>query len=503
MSIRTLSTSALIIGAAGLLAGVAVVAAMSASMKWAAVLAVALLGAMPLLVVRPVEHYLLPIYFVLITVEVIGKSIDKYFVDGAMLLDMYGIPPSGEVGLFVYPSDLVMLTMVALWLMPVISGRRTIEVHQFGKVFALFLGWIAIASLLNSKVAFLSIAELIRQMKFFVIFLFAANFMRSRRPLRLFMYVGLLCLFVQSTVTTVAFYYAYKGHPMSFLLGEASSIGSVSAYNLHAVIEESDMSGTRAGGTFGNPVQTAIYLEFFIPLAFVMFWMEKQYWLRLLAGALFVFGCVAFWATLSRAALVGLVVAMGIGVWLLFVRKGFGLKTMLLIACAGTLLAAPAAYRFIDNLAKRPSNLGGRLVIVEKAAIMISEDPFFGVGLNNNTAAKRQRFRPDPRYPGEDGFPVHNHYLVVWSEAGLIGLVLQLAMFYLALKHAWVLSRSGDRFVRMFAIAAFISFLAVEINLTGDHFSGNAQRSLFFFFAGTVMALHSINRRQERVHGDS
>ena len=176
---------------------------------------------------------------------------------------------------------------------------------------------------------------------------------------------------------------------------------------------------------------------------------------------------------------------------------------MLLIACAGTLLAAPAAYRFIDNLAKRPSNLEGRLVIMEKAAIMISEDPFFGVGLNNNTAAKRQRFRPDPRYPGEDGFPVHNHYLVVWSEAGLIGLILQLAMFYLVLKHAWVLSRSGDRFVRMFAIAAFISFLAVEINLTGDHFSGNAQRSLFFFFAGTVMALHSINRRQERAHGDS
>jgi O-antigen ligase len=231
--------------------------------------------------------------------------------------------------------------------------------------------------------------------------------------------------------------------------------------------------------------------------------MEKQLWLRLLAGALFAAGCVAFWATLSRAALASLVVAMGIGVLVLFVRKGFGLKAMLLMVCTGLLVAGPAAKEFIDNMAKRPSNFEGRLVIMQKAAIMIIENPLFGVGLNNNTAVKRQRFRPNPLYPGEERFPVHNHYLVVWSEAGLIGLVLQLAMFYLALNHAWVLSRSGDRLVRMFAIAAFISFLAVYMNLTGDHFSGNAQRSLFFFFAGTVMAMHAFNRREAGVAGDS
>lgn len=501
MSTRTLASHPLIIVAAGLLAGVVAVAAMSASPKWAVLLAVGLLGAIPLLVVRPVEYYLLPSYFVLLTVEVVGKSIDKYFVDGEKLLNVYGIPPSGEVGLFVYPSDLVMLTMVASWLISVVSGRRMINVHQFGKLFALFLGWIAIVSLLVSEVAFLSIAEMIRQVKFFVIFLFAANFMRSRHFLRWFMYIGLLCLLIQSTVTTVAFFKGYTGHPMSFLIGGAS--GSVSEYTLDTPIEESDRSGVRAGGTFGNPVQTAIYLEFFIPLAFVMFWMEKQLWLRLLAGALFAGGCVALWATLSRAALASLVVAIGIGVLVLFVRKEFGLKTMLLLVCTGLLLAGPAAKKFIDNMAKRPSNFTGRLVIMEKAATMIIENPIFGVGLNNNTAAKRQRFRPEPLYPGEERFPVHNHYLVVWSEAGLIGLVLQLAMFYLALKHAWVLSRSGDRLVRMFAIAAFISFVSVYLNLTGDHFSGNAQRSLFFFFAGTVMAMHAFTRREGGVGGDS
>jgi hypothetical protein len=41
------------------------------------------------------------------------------------------------------------------------------------------------------------------------------------------------------------------------------------------------------------------------------------------------------------------------------------------------------------------------------------------------------------------------------------------------------------------------------MNLTGDHFSGNAQRSLFFFFAGTVMAMHAFNRREAGVAGDS
>ena len=501
MSTRTLATHPLIIVAAGLLAGVVGVAAMSASPKWAVLLAVALLGAMPLLVVRPVEYYLLPIYFVLITVEVFGMSIERYFIDGGLLLRLHGIPPSGEVGLLVYPSDAVMLTMVALWLIPVMSGRRTIDVHQFGKLFALFLGWIAIVSLLMSEVAFLSIAEMIRQVKFFVIFLFAANFMRSRHFLRWFMYIGLLCLFIQSTVTTVAFFSGYTGHPMSFLLGGADS--RVSGYEIVTPIDESDSSGIRAGGTFGNPVQTAIYLEFFIPLAFVMFWMEKQRWLRLLAGALFAFGCVAFWATLSRAGLISLVVAMGIGVLVLFVRKDLGLKTMLLIACTGLLVAGPIANKFIDYLSNRPTSIEGRFVIVHNTAIMIIENPIFGVGLNNHTVARRQRFRPDNHYLGEEIYPVHNHYLVMWSEAGLIGLVLQLAMFYLALKHAWILSRSGDRLVRMFATAAFISFIAIYMNLVADHFSGNAQRSLFFFFAGTVMAMNALIRREGGGDGDA
>src|SRR5712691_7335993 len=98
MSTRTLATHPLIIVAAGLLAGVVGVAAMSASPKWAVLLAVALLGAMPLLVVRPVEYYLLPIYFVLIMVEAFGMSIDCYFIDGELLLTLHGLLPPGEVG---------------------------------------------------------------------------------------------------------------------------------------------------------------------------------------------------------------------------------------------------------------------------------------------------------------------------------------------------------------------------------------------------------------------
>ena len=145
----------------------------------------------------------------------------------------------------------------------------------------------------------------------------------------------------------------------------------------------------------------------------------------------------------------------------------------------------------------------GRFVIMEKTAIMIMDDPIFGVGLNNNTAVKKLRFKPDPKFEGEDGYPVHNHYLVVWSEVGFVGLVLQLAMFYLLLKQAWVLTRSDDRLVRTFAVAAFISFLAVYIHLLGDHFSRNAQRSLFFFFAGTVMATHALSRREGRADDDA
>jgi O-antigen ligase len=81
-----------------------------------------------------------------------------------------------------------------------------------------------------------------------------------------------------------------------------------------------------------------------------------------------------------------------------------------------------------------------RISQAEQAIDLISANPVLGTGFNNYTLRLKQLF---PQAPAFDLQPVHNIYLLLAGETGLVGLILFLlaifAILWLAIKRGgWI-----------------------------------------------------------------
>lgn len=478
----------LLIAAIGVAIGGIWVASIAASVKWTVAGILGVLALMPALLVRPARLYGVGLYLLLLELEPRGKSLDKYFVDAGSYLGRYGLPPSADVSIQILPSDVVLLVLAIAWLVRRgTSPTAGSPISPQALVLAAFLGWATIGVLVRAEVMFFAVGELVRQFKFALVFAWAANGLDSRRMFQGVVVLLLGCIVVQAAVTLSSFVFQSTGHPLSFLLDLGAGGYSSDFSNRTFISEEAEFEGMRALGSFGNPVQTAIYLELLLPMAFAFAWVQRRASLRWACALVFALGAAALVTTFSRAALLGLGCGIGMSTLLVY-RRGYLAKTQTVILGYAAVVALTAASPLLyDYATTRPEMVEKRIPLMEKAALMIVRRPLLGVGLNNHTAAKREMFVADE--PSEEKLPTHDHYLALGSEVGLVGLGLHLAFLVLVLRQAWKLTSSKDRLVQGFAIAVVGAACGLYVHLLADNFSGNAQRSMFFFYAGAIVAL--------------
>ncbi len=487
---RAHSTKYLVLILVGVVIAVVVTTSAVASFKWTALAMIGLVGLLPTLVIRPPRLYGFAVYLTLLMIERSGKSIDKYFIDSSILLDLYGNPPSSDVAILIWPSDLVFFILIASWLLRIMAGGSSAHIPKLGYLMFVFIIWAMLSSIFKAEIFYFSLGELIRFIKLFLLFVYVSNAVDSVRLVRNITSILLCLLAVQAVITLPSFALQTSDHPLSFLF-ESSTVGTTALeFDNVKPIGEEEESGIRASGTLGGAVLLALYLEFLIPLAFTAFWMAKRKAQRLIYGALFLLGMGAFFVTFSRSALVGLLVGLLVSKLLLYRRGLITSKTIVMVAYTGVLLALMSPPFIYDYMTTRPTNFLRRFPLMEKAAVMIAENPVLGVGLNNHTAAKRQRFVPSER--GEEDNPTHNHYLVLGSEVGVIGLSLLVAFYLFVLRDAVRRSDTEEPVLQLFSIAAVGAFTALYIHLLGDNFSGHAPRSMYFFFAGIIAAMHRL-----------
>lgn len=464
---------------------------MSISFKWTAAGIVGLCAAFPALLIRPARLYGLAAYLFLLLLEPNGKRIDKLFNLRTDYLEVYGIPPGMEVAIVIRPSDLVLLLLVGAWVLGALIRRSGFQFPKLGYLYVAFLAWAALASVLKSEVIYFSVGEYILQLKFLLVFLYVASAVDTLRLAKGVIVLLLVGLFLESSVALAAFAMQYEGHPLAFLFEGVSTGNYTARYeNISPIVEEGAI-GRRAVGTFGNYLWVAMYLEFLVPLAFTLFWIDTRVAAKWIYAFLFFLGMGTLVATFSRAGLLSL--AVGLSVCLLIVyRRGYvSRKVMMLIVYAGVMTVTIASPFVYDYLTTRPENISRRFPLMEKAAIMIAENPILGVGLNNHTAAKMRMFVPEEE--GEDTNPTHNHYLALGSEVGLVGLGLQMAFFLLILRAALRRPKSREPIVQAFLVAAAGAFISLYVHLLGDNFSGNVPRSMYFLYAGLVLAFHRLD----------
>ena len=251
----------------------------------------------------------------------------------------------------------------------------------------------------------------------------------------------------------------------------------------------------RANLAHGDPNQVAFMLATTLPLTF---WLLRERWLvRPLVAAMIVVISLAIIFTYSRSALV----ALGAGiVWLMIIdRKRIPL---LLAAGVATVLAgftfvqsSPSnAFRVQEGLRAKEKvadyNIDTRLGAWDAAITLAIENPLVGIG-PGNFAYHYGRITDTP--PGAEPLGVvHNAYLDIAAELGLVGLGLFLTYLVLSFARLSTAHREGSG-LPGFASAVQVSLV---IAATGALTLSEQYSAQFWLLGGLATALWFEARRE-------
>lgn len=191
---------------------------------------------------------------------------------------------------------------------------------------------------------------------------------------------------------------------------------------------------SRATGTIGHPNILAYYFEILLPLAFALLLGTQNRWTRLFCFVALMMGLAGILTTLSRGAWVTLPLSFTLVFLVLYGRRLFHIKTALYLVLAGIIVVISLFFayptiekRFIHDDYKSAAM---RMPLNRAAFSIIKQFPVVGIGMNNfvevfskyDTTGKSRILRGGKN-------PVHNLYLLVWAEVGLVGFLAFLSIF--------------------------------------------------------------------------
>ncbi len=210
--------------------------------------------------------------------------------------------------------------------------------------------------------------------------------------------------------------------PLTFFLGE--NFASVVAQYPSIFVNIGGTTFVRAFGFFPDPHIFAYYVTMVLPLALYQAWQKKSTpGARLLPWILLVAALLSF----SRASYVALVLAGAVLGARVFWQQGRKLSVsaiLITVTLLGALLFSPVANRFVSSFSETDGSVSERSRLWQEAVQNIGEAPLAGVGLGNYPLKVKPSAEPrEPIY-------VHNLYLDMVVEIGLVGLALFLLFIY-------------------------------------------------------------------------
>jgi hypothetical protein len=209
------------------------------------------------------------------------------------------------------------------------------------------------------------------------------------------------------------------------------------------VIETASGRWLRAYGTFNHPNILGGFCSLGLLATLILMRKQKNlFWL----GCLTLLSSFGLFLSFSRSAWLATTCAVAylfFGSYNKFLNKKFGLTILPSVAIIILLCFSfyPLLFTRVDyNNRLEKQSVNQRISQAEQAIDLISANPVLGTGFNNYTLRLKQLF---PQAPAFDLQPVHNIYLLLAGETGLVGLILFLlaifAILWLAIKRGgWI-----------------------------------------------------------------
>ncbi len=317
-------------------------------------------------------------------------------------------------------------------------------------------------------------------LQIFLLFVYVVSRMRTRGEIVFILAVVILSLAVES-ILMIGLWVTKQ----SFVIGNIQA----NVYN--------DLFGIRVGGTIGSPNGAASFLSLLMApaLGAVLAPIGKRR--RLLAAAAFLLAIPALVSTGSRGGWITFGLAMTIFVAVALYRRWISLKVvaalLVSIGVVVLILLGPILTRLTSDDKGSAESRGP----LNRLALSITEDhPIFGVGLNNFVPVMKGYLTPD--FKRNFIYVVHNHYLLVLAETGIVGAACFAFFLLTVLKRGWQASQLNDAQLAPLGLGLFAGTAAQLLHMSVDVFYGRPQMQTFRLAAALLTAMLLLKRDEAR-----
>jgi Lipid A core - O-antigen ligase and related enzymes len=318
----------------------------------------------------------------------VGKKVDEKW-HSVMDSDFELTDPSEIFGILIYPLEAVLSILVFICVVKLVMRR----VNYFRNTKLIFYYLPFIFCILLSALKFMefsfTVKEIVRWLELFLIYYLTINLINDDRKVRVILY---------SMVLTTA-------------------IVSIQGIINYLSIDW----GRSAFAFFGNPNPFAGYINLIIPVLFGMLMAGVLLWERITLGILIIPSIVAWFLAFSRSAWLFLILTIILVFFLTKVKKRITLLLLvtLFAILAITSLSSNIKERFMGKLSHNAlDSLEDRIMCYPIGFNMVKDDLIFGIGVGNYPLIVK-KFTIDTEFKQTN---LHNLYLQVFVEAGLMGL---------------------------------------------------------------------------------
>ena len=321
----------------------------------------------------------------------------------------------------------------------------------------------------------LSLFGIFLNIQFLLYFLYLANFANNWENLRLVITTAAVLLLIQS------FYML-----LQYFLGVSVTLGFLSS----TFVEGSrGVSGVRIGGTIGSPNSAAAYLATMLGIVLSGYATGKLVNGKLAVPA-FSLGVIALILTMTRSAWgsLGIIVLIMLP-WLWRTTAG---RKMIPVMIFLVLVGATAFGSEIMSRLATSATDTTREELAYMANNIIDAFPM-GVGENNYDQVMSDQYA-HPAWVGHTLYVVHNKFLLIRAEDGLIGMVAFVLVLVMA---GWQSARLAfmrglDKNLAVLPAGLMAVLLGYSFHMTTEGFASRGNLMLLWFDLALIMAVKPL-----------
>jgi len=328
---------------------------------------------------------------------------------------------AGEFGpalMKIKASDFILYGLYIAWFARLVVKPRSLKSlwPPGATPLACLIGWSAL-SMVNSVDPGRSMLWLWGSVRALLCYIYVWNHVKTRGDLRLFVGCLIAGLLLESLIACA-----------QYATGSALGLSALGASRELVVVELGHAEVSRVVGTLGHPNPLGRYLAAVLPLVFALNLAAVQWrwWTRMVITGASLLGAIALVLTFSRSAWLGTGLAcVFLLVSVLFQRRMrvrptpvlFGAVAIVVVMMLFGPLIASRLLEYDEGTA------ASRIPQMRVAWSMITSHPVLGVGLKNYTVVMREYDTTSEGMSFRYYHRVHNMYLLVAAEVGVMGVV--------------------------------------------------------------------------------